>query len=543
MTDRVAPNVPETSGPLDAALGSLDGLDAVELIAVRQAISERLATESFTRMSDVEVVDAARTVETQSRRDESVKIALVVAMRERGLGAKLGQRPAAHLRDVLGLSGREAAARTRLADDLGAWTTMSGERGLPHLAATAAALQDGRISVRHTQIIRTALAKLPHVVRSDERWLVAERTLGEAARSLDTDQLTTVAQRLLAHLDPDGQFTADDDRQRRRSVTVGSQGVDYMSSLSGTLDPTTRALWDVVVAKWARPGMNNPADPESPRGDGESVDPDVLAAAAARDTRTTAQRQHDAFRLLLSTAVESGVLGRHRGLPAQVIVTLTLDELESQTGIATTASGGALPVRDALALAGAQRPFLALLDRADRPLFLGRQRRLASADQRYALIAADRGCARPGCDQPATRVAVHHVTEWSKGGRTDITSLVSVCDDDHAHIHDGDGGWVTDIITDSTPEENGRIGWRQRGSTDPPRVNDIHHIDRRFRTLLAERHAATLKAAQDYRDHVDRELLDQAWRTDHPDWLADGRRWERDHARHVPEEWPDTSAA
>ncbi|WP_240794985.1 DUF222 domain-containing protein [Rhodococcus zopfii] len=61
-----------------------------------------------------------------------------------------------------------------------------------------------------------------------------------------------------------------------------------MTPISGLLDPETRALLEPVLAKFARPGMNNPDDPDSPSGDVESasLDRDALAKAAARDTRT-----------------------------------------------------------------------------------------------------------------------------------------------------------------------------------------------------------------------------------------------------------------
>ncbi|WP_328799580.1 DUF222 domain-containing protein [Rhodococcus sp. T7] len=46
------------------------------------------------------------------------------------------------------------------------------------------------------------------------------------------------------------------------------------------------------------------------------------------------------FRALL----ESGVLGRHRGLPATVIVTMTLEQLEKAVGgLATTAKPARVP--------------------------------------------------------------------------------------------------------------------------------------------------------------------------------------------------------
>ena len=41
---------------------------------------------------------------------------------------------------------------------------------------------------------------------------------------------------------------------------------------------------------WAAPGMNNPADPDSPTGSREDADPEQVAAAAARDHRD----QHEA---------------------------------------------------------------------------------------------------------------------------------------------------------------------------------------------------------------------------------------------------------
>ncbi|UUK33948.1 DUF222 domain-containing protein [Rhodococcus opacus] len=51
------------------------------------------------------------------------------------------------------------------------------------------------------------------------------------------------------------------------------------------------------------------------------------------------------FRVML----ESGILGRHRGLPVTVIITMTLDQLENAAGgVTTTATGGLLPLGDAL---------------------------------------------------------------------------------------------------------------------------------------------------------------------------------------------------
>jgi len=43
----------------------------------------------------------------------------------------------------------------------------------------------------------------------------------------------------------------------------------------------------------------------------------------------------------------------NRGLPATVVITMDIDQLEAAAGVATTATGGIVPIRVALALATA----------------------------------------------------------------------------------------------------------------------------------------------------------------------------------------------
>ncbi|NED66460.1 DUF222 domain-containing protein, partial [Streptomyces sp. SID10244] len=84
---------------------------------------------------------------------------------------------------------------------------------------------------------------------------------------------TDLGARLLAHLDPNGTLTDDRDRKRQRGLSLGKQDAQSMSRLRGSLDPTTRAMFDVVLAAWAEPGMNNPDDDQSPAGMKDNADP------------------------------------------------------------------------------------------------------------------------------------------------------------------------------------------------------------------------------------------------------------------------------
>ena len=65
-------------------------------------------------------------------------------------------------------------------------------------------------------------------------------------------------------------------------------------------------------------------------------------------------------------------------------------------------------------------------DRTGRPLWLGRNQRLANAPQRLAVAVRDGGCFE--CGAPMHRCDLHHVQEWHRDrGRTDIDNLVAVC--------------------------------------------------------------------------------------------------------------------
>ena len=96
-----------------------------------------------------------------------------------------------------------------------------------------------------------------------------------------------------------------------------------MSPISGWLTPEARATIDAVFAKFAAPGMCNSADDE-PRLSGTPSQ-----AAIQGDTRSPGQRNHDALLAAARALLASGELGQHNGLPASIIVTTTLHELEA----------------------------------------------------------------------------------------------------------------------------------------------------------------------------------------------------------------------
>jgi hypothetical protein len=161
----------------------------------------------------------------------------------------------------------------------------------------------------------------------------------------------------------------------------------------GWLTPEARATWEAVLAKAAAPGVCNPDD-QTP-----AVDEPAAEEAVQRDTRSTAQRNHDGLTAALRAVLAGGKLGQHNGLPATIIVSTTLKDLQAASGKGLTGGGTLLPMSDVIRLARHANHYLAIFDKG-KAIALYHTKRLASPGQRIVLYAKDRGCTRPGCDVP-----------------------------------------------------------------------------------------------------------------------------------------------
>ena len=425
---------------------------------------QALGALDFDGLPAEQLLAAVERLETGRRRLTALAHDLAAAVAGRG-EEEIGGSPHRLLADTARVSPGEARRRLADAGRLTPRLTLTGHPLPPELPATAKAWQAGLLDPEHLRVIKVFVRDLPtHLPAAEvER---AEAFLAEKAAELRPDQLQKVADRLAVTLNPDGRFS-DADRDLRRGFTwCGGQRPDGMSIGKLVATPELRALLDAWLAKFAAPGMCNPAD-ERPATAG-SPGPEVVD----RDARGHGQRQHDALAFLVRGRLGDPRLGKHRGLPVTVIATATVDQLCSAAGYAVTGSGSLLPMRDLIRMAGRARHYLCVFEsHSQRPLYLGRARRIASADQRLALHAADRGCTAPGCDVPGDRCDVHHVVDWSAGGRTDIDSLTFGCGPDHGLVEPG--RWRTRKRRDGRTEWIPPPGRGLRGG-----VNDYHHPER-----------------------------------------------------------------
>lgn len=355
---------------------------------------------------------------------------------------------------------KEIKRRMKVAARLRPRRQLTGPPAPPELPLVAAALKAGAIGEDHLRAICRAIDVLPSGVSDDDRAEV-ERSLVREARKNDAEIVKTAGRRIDEIFNPDGHYN-EEDRARRRGLHLGPQGPDGMSRLDGWIDPETRSFVEVSTAA-VRPGRHLP--------DG--------TLAKVEDDRTPEQRCHDGIKLGLKLGIASGGMGSHRGHPVTVIARTTLAELNQAAHAvhnpaipmptpARTGGDTALPMRDLIRMAADAIHYLAIFDdHTERPLYLARQARIATADQRIICYARDGGCTRPNCSEPGYHSEVYHSPDWDPDGATDADKLFFACGPDHARVTRGE------LITEVMP--NGRLGWTD-GTTEL-QINHVHHPD------------------------------------------------------------------
>jgi hypothetical protein len=273
-------------------------------------------------------------------------------------------------------------------------------------------------------------------------------------------------------------LTEEKDQQRRRFLSITPQP-DGMVAIRGLLDAETGAVAMTVLHALAAPNTTDthtrrskatPAaqpDPERPLGSGSDVPPDRdvgsnpmghpdpdpgsgsgsgsdenagLGLDADRpelvfvDDRSSGQRLHDALHQVCRQSLQSGDLPGCGGIPATVLITMTAEQFETRTGLATTGLGQRLTINQALRLADESAIAWLVHNSRGGILDYGRTRRLASEGQTLALIARDRGCAFPGCTRPPQWTQRHHITSWRHHGHTKTDNLCLLCPQHHRMI-------------------------------------------------------------------------------------------------------------
>ncbi|MFC6511093.1 DUF222 domain-containing protein [Promicromonospora citrea] len=458
--ERALVHLEAAAGDLAALVSSLDGSgapDAARLVATHtrlRRVTGRLDGVRYAVLPRIEDAGswrsggAARTFATWLRLREGV--AASTARKDVSTARRLAQAlPATRDRLVAGTLGAdharvmcEVAPTSRTRQDALAWLvdTRTGEVTTPEAYVQTVPVDvpdpsddpDGeRTRTRMTEALEAAV---------DDGVLVTGETLVlDEARTLDADRFRVVARRFATVTDPDAD-DADDDKAAEGefldlSRTFGGFHVaGFLTHEHGTL---------VTTAVNA-----------------------LLGAPSAEDTRTPGQRRAQALADVARLVLDTDQASPGAAVRPHLNVTVSWTELLAQAactdegrcaacgrgsgqggsgqggsgqgggpGISLTRGGPVLTEsRDRIPRSLLRR--LACDSAITRIVFgpdgavldVGRAQRTVSGQMRRAVIARDRHCVYPGCDQPPSRCEVHHaVVHWADGGSTSAANSALLC--------------------------------------------------------------------------------------------------------------------
>ncbi|MGQ0464901.1 MAG: DUF222 domain-containing protein [Sporichthyaceae bacterium] len=367
--------------------------------------------------SDSELLALLRTHHRVEARLDALGVDLVTYADMRDLAHRTGaSSTSAWLSGVLKLHPSTAADRVRTAramETVCPWTYQN--------------LADGDISYEQASAIASVVTDLPK--GSDDRQRGrAERYLLDRAPTSNALELRKLHKRVDDLIDPDGLLGREATAQRRRDLTVKSNH-----------DGTQTVRWtdtDERIAKF-KAALNPLATPQ-PAPDG------------TQDPRAPGQRRADAMADLVERSLRLGNLPSTRGHRAHIVVTISEENLRSETGFGTTTTGETLTAEAVRRIACDANIHSLHVDGHGVPLKLGRSQRFASSGQWLALVARDGGCVGPNCTRPPEWTQAHHIDWWEHLGPTDLDNLCLVCDFHHDQVHHR--GWEIVMSADGHPE-------------------------------------------------------------------------------------------
>lgn len=362
-------------------------------------------------------------------------------------GAAPDAAPHLSLRDAAGVSERDARRMVR-----------GAEKAREH-GVVLEALSEGGINASQAEALCDA--RVPDGVRAE---------LVVAAAGEDTDATRRRVRR--AETDHSVETPMERFERQRRARGAGWQrDHEGMLRLWAKLDPEVGAAVEANLEALRRQYWLDDKQVRSGRRTPAQRDANVLAYALAGITLTdTDSAAVDRLRARsrpdrLSTHEPAAGNPERRLPPAQISVLIGLDALRGQTDAAgLTDAGVELPPEIVRRLACDAEIIPMILNGPGGPADVGRLARTVSSRLRRLLIARDKHCQWPGCNQPPSRCDAHHVHHWIDGGRTDLDNLVLLCHRHHHHLHqyghtmvpEPDGTWTTTHTTEPEPANAAR---------------------------------------------------------------------------------------
>jgi hypothetical protein len=289
-------------------------------------------------------------------------------------------------------------------------------------SSVATALGRGEINLAQAHVIVRALDELPADDLPVEVLAAAEGHLISRAAEFGPRELRILGRRILDVVAPEiaerheaEQLAAEERRAERRTSLVSKRLGDGTTLITISVPDGVATRLTTYLESYTSPRH---------RQDGEA------------DRIPAARKRGQAFCALLE-AIDPRRLPAHGGDATTLIVTVSLEDLRRELGVAEIGPSDKLSAGEVRRLACTATIIPAVLGGKSEVLDLGRTSRLFKPAQRKAMIIRDRECRAEGCTVPASWCEAHHWgTAWARGGRTDLEDGVLLCSWHHHRVHD-----------------------------------------------------------------------------------------------------------
>jgi hypothetical protein len=167
----------------------------------------------------------------------------------------------------------------------------------------------------------------------------------------------------------------------------------------------------------------------------EQVSKDGCGSAEPRRRRPTSA---EALVALAGASLAAGD-ERSRGERYELVVHVDADTLSGDEDAGCTLEDGPALASETARRFACDATVVAISERNGKPVRVGRKTRTIAPALRRALVARDRGCRFPGCENHRF-VDGHHIQHWARGGATRLDNLVLLCRRHHRLVHEGGYG-------------------------------------------------------------------------------------------------------
>ncbi|GAA4756029.1 HNH endonuclease signature motif containing protein [Actinomycetospora chibensis] len=429
-----------------------------------------------------EALAAARAEELATHQAYYRRLERIAELDRLGVAAQTGDRSTERLvQENWRVDPAKASRLVAEAHDLAPRRSLQGQPLAPRLSCTATVLASGEISPEHVAVIRRTMARLDKVEQLEPgEWPRAEAYLAGQATLVPPRRLQQFAERLLAHLDPDGAAPDEDadlfDDLKMTSCRDGSlemrikihdrvdaesirEGIGVLATPTGSDDHRPLgnrqacALKEVFADALGPNGLvtdTRQAQAEAAESDDESGAQSDAESDAESGAESDAEPDpEDALipepRRPEPAGPAAPTPEPTRG-PGRALLTITMDHrwLQLAVGHGTLDSGAMSDPATVRRWACDADIVPMVLGSRSEPLDIGRRSRLIPDAIRRALNHRDGGCAFPGCTRRPRRCHAHHIEHWGDGGPTSLDNLTLLCRHHHQVIHHGH--WRIDMI-------------------------------------------------------------------------------------------------